>query len=144
MRSGAILALAVLVTACGGHRARSPEEVARAWSAALNRADDEAAAQLFAPSAEIVQGGELVLRDHDDAVTWNASLPCGGAITRVIREADDQVLVVFRLKDRPRHTCDAPGQDAAALFKVEGGKIVLWHQTDPPGESGDSPGGTPV
>ena len=42
------------------------------------------------------------------------------------------MLVVFHLTDRPGHRCDAPGSDAAAVFRVEHGKIVLWHQTDVP------------
>jgi limonene-1,2-epoxide hydrolase len=139
MRIAAILACAAALTACGGQKPRSAEAVARAWSAALNRADDEAAAALFAPSAEIVQNGALVLRTRAEAVAWNAALPCGGRITRVLAERSDQVLVVFRLTERPGHRCDAPGVDAAAVFRVERGKIVLWHQTPPPAESGAPP-----
>ncbi|HET7129967.1 MAG TPA: nuclear transport factor 2 family protein [Gaiellaceae bacterium] len=130
----AILAAAVLLTACGGHADRSPEAVARAWSAALNRSDDEAAAKLFAPRAAVIQDGELVLRTERAAVRWNASLPCGGRITRVLEQHEDQVLVVFRLKERPGHRCDAPGLDAAAVFRVEHGKIVLWQQTNVPAQ----------
>ena len=37
MRRVAILAVIVALTACGGHSARSAEDVARAWSAALNK-----------------------------------------------------------------------------------------------------------
>jgi hypothetical protein len=33
---------------------------------------------------------------------------------------------------RPDHRCDAEGQQAAALFEVENGQIVLWHQTAVP------------
>jgi len=132
MRLVAILALAVLLAACGGLKTPSPESVARAWSAALNRADDQSAAKLFALRAEVVQNGVLVLRTQRDAVQWNASLPCGGRITRVLAQHDDQVLVVFRLTERPGHHCDAPGLDAAAVFRVEHGKIVLWRQTHVP------------
>jgi len=135
MRRVAILALAVVLTACGGHAARSPEDIARAWSAALNRADDEAAAKLFAPSAEVIQGGELVLRTHQDAVAWNSSLPCGGRITRVDKQGPSQILVVFHLTERPGHRCDAPGSDAGAVFRVEHGKIVQWRQTEVPTDS---------
>ncbi len=132
MRLLAILALAVALSGCGGTPTRSPEETARAWSAALNRSDNEAAAKLFAPNTEIVQNGEIVLRTHRDAVRWNAELPCGGRITRVVRERRDQVLVVFRLTERPGHHCDAPGLAAAVVFRVERGRIVLWRQTNPP------------
>jgi limonene-1,2-epoxide hydrolase len=135
MKRFAILALTVVLAACGAHSARSPEDTARAWSAALNRSDNEAAANLFAPNTEIIQNGEIVLQTHRDAVRWNAGLPCGGRITRVIKQRKDQVLVVFRLTGRPGHRCDAPGTEAAAVFRVEHGKIVLWRQTVPPDEA---------
>jgi limonene-1,2-epoxide hydrolase len=141
VRVGAILVAVLALTACGGHTSASPEAVARAWSAALDRSDNEAAAKLFANGAQIVQSDETTLETHADAVAWNASLPCGGRIKKVIHRAADEVLVVFLLGERPRHMCDAPGADAAAIFRVEHGKIVLWHQTVPPGES-PSPDGT--
>jgi hypothetical protein len=131
----AILVAALALTACGGHDSPSAESVARAWSAALDRSDDEAAANLFAPGAEVIQSEETVLANHADAVTWNAGLPCGGRIEKVIHRASDEVIVVFGLDERPRHTCDAPGAEAAAIFRVEHGKIVLWHQTVPPDEA---------
>jgi hypothetical protein len=43
-----------------------------------------------------------------------------------------RVLVVFDLTERPHHQCDAPGAQAAPLFQVDHGKIVLWHQTAVP------------
>lgn len=135
MKRIAILALTAALAGCGGPAARSPENTARAWSAALNKSENEQAANLFAPDAEIIQNGEIVLRTHLDAVRWNAGLPCGGRITRVIHQRKDQVLVVFRLTERPGHHCDAPGIEAAAVFRVEHGKIVLWRQTNPPAEA---------
>ncbi|HST13914.1 MAG TPA: nuclear transport factor 2 family protein [Gaiellaceae bacterium] len=135
MRRFAILALPLVLAACGGRSVRSAEGAARAWSAALNKSDNEAAASQFAPNARIIQNGEVVLQTHSDAVRWNAGLPCGGRITRVIEERKDQVLVVFRLIERPGHHCDAPGLKAAAVFRVEHGKIVGWQQTNPPDES---------
>jgi len=135
MKRTAILATTALLAGCGGHSARSTEDTARAWSAALNKSDNEAAANLFAAGTEIVQNGEIVLQTHRDAVRWNAGLPCGGHIIRVIHQRKDQVLVVFRLTERPGHHCDAPGLKAAAVFRVEDGKIVLWRQTVPPQEA---------
>jgi limonene-1,2-epoxide hydrolase len=123
------------VSGCGGHAGPSPESVARAWSAALDRNDNEAAARLFADDATIVQNGELVLSDHAAAVQWNAMLPCGGTILSITRQTKTDVLVVFRLDKRPRHRCDGPGTRTAALFRVRGGKIVLWHQTQAPPEN---------
>ena len=135
MKRIAILAVTGVLAGCGGHSARSPEDTARAWSAALNKSDNEAAGSLFAANTEIIQNGEIVLQTHRDAVRWNAGLPCGGRITRVIHQRKDQVLVVFRLTERPGHHCDAPGIEAAAVFRVEHGKIVLWRQTNPPEEA---------
>ncbi len=143
MKRVAILAMTALLAACGGHSVRSAEDTARAWSAALNTSDNEAAATLFAAGAKIVQNGEIVLQTHDDAVRWNAGLPCGGQIIRVIHQRKNQVLVVFRLTERPGHHCDAPGIKAAAVFRVADGKIVLWRQTVPPEDAPTSSGSGP-
>lgn len=132
MRAVAPLLAAALLAGCGGHKAQSPEQVARAWSAALDRSDDKAAAALFAPGAEIIQSGSYILRGRKDAVAWNAALPCGGTIVSVQRQSRTEVLLVFRLGDRPGHACDGPGQTAAAIFRVVDGKITLWHQVPPP------------
>jgi hypothetical protein len=138
IRGATALAALLLLAGCGGPKPASPEQVARSWSAALDRSDNEAAALLFAHGARIVQNGELTLSTHADAVRWNAALPCGGKIVSVSRRNSVDVLVVFSLEERPQHACDAPGQKAAALFRVRDGKIVLWHQTDvpPPGGGG--------
>jgi hypothetical protein len=119
------------LTGCGGHKTASPEQVTREWSAALNKNDNERAAQLFAEGALIVQNGSATLETHADAVRWNAGLPCGGRITRLDLRGDDEVVAQFELTERPGHTCDAPGGTAAAVFEVKDGKIVLWHQADP-------------
>jgi limonene-1,2-epoxide hydrolase len=133
----AALALAVVaLSACGGHTSATPEDVARSWSAALDRNDNDAAASLFADRATVVQNGELVLRGHDDAVRWNEALPCGGKILSVEARGATDVLVVFRLTERPHHACDGPGSEGAALFRVRDGKIVLWHQTAVPAATG--------
>jgi hypothetical protein len=128
-RTTILIAALVVLVGCGAHKPASPEQVARDWSAALDRNDNEAAARLFDNGAQIVQNTELVLSSHADAVRWNAALPCGGKITSVSHPNATDVIVVFTLEDRPRHACDAPGQEAAALFRVRDGKIVLWHQT---------------
>jgi hypothetical protein len=137
VRYGAVLLAVLALAACGGGARSSPESVARAWSAALDHNDNEAAANLFADDAKIVQGGEMVLRDHAAAVNWNATLPCGGTILSVTTQSKTDVLVVFRLGERPLHRCDGPGTRAAALFRVQDGKIVLWHQTDVPPAGSD-------
>jgi hypothetical protein len=132
VRAVAILIAAVALAGCGGHGAQTPEQVARAWSAALNRSDDKTAGDLFARNATVIQDTIVVLRDRSQAYTWNHALPCGGSIVSVSPESSRSVLVVFLLKERPGHACDAPGQRAAAVFRVVRGKITLWHQVPPP------------
>lgn len=132
MRPAALLLLVLALAACGEHKAASPEQVARAWSAALNRDDNKAAAALFAKDAQVIQGSVTTLHSGNDALEWNRLLPCGGTIVGVTLQRTDQVLVTFQLKERPGHACDGPGQEAAAIFRVEHGKIVLWHQVPPP------------
>ena len=80
MRIAVLPLLVLALAACGGHKAQTPEQVARAWSAALNRGDDQAAAALFAHGAHVIQDDDEVLGNRDDATRWNAALPCGGTI----------------------------------------------------------------
>jgi limonene-1,2-epoxide hydrolase len=131
--------LAVFLAGCGS-ASPSPESVVRAWSQELNSGDNEAAAKLFAPGAEVVQAqSELKLKTLQQAIEWNASLPCSGRIVS-IKSDGDTATATFVLGDRQTQKCDGPGQRATALFRVEKGKIVLWHQTEgarlePPGPS---------
>jgi hypothetical protein len=132
MRSAVFLLALAVVAGCGSSRPRSPEDVARAWSAALDRNDNDAAGRLFAGGATVVQSDSLRLHTRADAVRWNAELPCGSRIDRVEQQGAGRVFVVFTLESRPAHRCDAPGERAAVLFSVRDGKIVLWHQLPVP------------
>jgi limonene-1,2-epoxide hydrolase len=126
-----VVLLAALALAAPAGSALSPAAVVRAWSKALNRNDNEAAANLFAANAVVVQPGyRLVLKTHKLAVIWNSGLPCAGTITS-IRVVGTSVTANFRLGERPKHKCDAPGQPAAALFRVRQGKITFWQQVPP-------------
>jgi limonene-1,2-epoxide hydrolase len=139
MRVLAILLGVLALTACGATKTASATEVVRAWSAALDRNDNEQAARLFADGAQIIQNGEATLATHADAVRWNAALPCGGRISHLEVQGKNQVLAVFELQERPQHRCDGNGAQAATIFQVEHGRIVLWHQTAVP--AADTPGG---
>ena len=111
---------------------RTPAQVVRAWSKALNANRNDAAARLFAHNARVLQFGlQLTLRTHKLAVEFNASLPCAGKIVRT-QVHGNRVVATFVLGERPRHTCDGPGAKAAALFVVRNGKIVLWEQVPVP------------
>jgi hypothetical protein len=87
----------------------------------------------------VIQGNSvLTLRTLEDAVAWNAALPCSGRILS-IRSRGETATATFLLGDRPHSTCDGPGERATAIFRVVRGKIVLWHQTGEPGASPQPP-----
>src|SRR6266508_2569524 len=87
----------------GGRAAKTPEQVVRAWSKALNANDNEAAGNLFAASAQVFQGNFAAeLRTHRLAVLFNESLPCAGRIV-FLRRAGTRVLATFVLGERPQH-----------------------------------------
>jgi hypothetical protein len=107
----------------------SAESVVRAWSQQLNVGDNQGAAKLFAPGAEIVQAGTtLRLNTQAEAIAWNAALPCSGRIVS-IKSSGNTTRATFILGDRQKSKCDGPGQKATAIVRVKNGKIVLWHQT---------------
>ena len=121
-------ALAYALAGCGGSHP-SAESVVRAWSQALNSDDNEAAANLFAKGARIIQGGnDFRLVTHADAVAWNAALPCSGKILAITTRGN-LTTATFILGDRKSSKCDGPGARTTAVFKVRNGKITLWHQT---------------
>jgi limonene-1,2-epoxide hydrolase len=107
----------------------SAESVVRAWSQQLNTGDNQGAAKLFAPGAEIVQAGTIVrLNTQAEAIAWNAALPCSGRIVS-IKSNGNTTRATFILGDRQKSKCDGPGKKATAIVRVKNGKIVLWHQT---------------
>jgi len=119
--------------ACGSNaQAPSPSSVVRAWSNALNAGDNQRAADLFARDAQVVQGNLVTrLHTHSDAVAFNRALPCSGRIVE-LRSRGRDIEATFVLGNRPASQCDGPGERAAALFRIRGGKIVLWHQISVP------------
>jgi limonene-1,2-epoxide hydrolase len=120
--------LLALLAGCGS-TPPSAESVVRAWSQELNSGNNQGAAKLFAPGAEIVQAGmTLRLATQEDAIAWNTALPCSGRIVS-IKTTGETTRATFVLGDRQQSKCDGPGQQATAIFRVKNGKIVLWHQT---------------
>lgn len=135
-----LCACLVLLAGCaGGGESSSAEEVVRAWSKALNAGDNDRAADLFASGAKVSQGDVTIrLETHEDAVRFNAALPCDGTIVN-LETKDDTVTATFLLSDSETAPCDGPGQEATALFTIRDGKIVSWQQVagvaEPPGDA---------
>ena len=109
-----------------------PVAVVERWSKAINAGDDQAAADLFADHATVIQGGHRIkLAGRGEALSFNMGLPCGGRIVQR-SVSGDAVTATFALTQRPGHVCDGPGQDAVARFRIADGKIVVWHQLPTP------------
>ena len=114
--------------------------VVKAWSAALNAGDNEAAAALFAPDARVIQGaGAIPLIDQDAARRFNEALPCSGRVLDLTVDGD-VVTAVFELGNRDTSLCDAPpGTIAAAEFVIRSGKIAAWQVVPVPPEDPSAP-----
>jgi hypothetical protein len=109
------------------------------WSARLNANDNVGIARLYSVPALIVQGPyayKLVTR-HQIAL-WYSELPCAGHVTRIVFDGR-YATAVFRLANRGKTPCDAPGALAAARFEIVKGKIVSWVQVPVPAKTGATP-----
>jgi hypothetical protein len=122
------VALVLVLSACGGSQG-SASDVVRAWSAALGAYDNERAGSLFAPNAAVVQGDRLLrLHTHQQAVVWNARLPCAST-TVSLHENGNAVQATFRLREGNKRPCrDPAGAEAIVIFVVEHGRIILFDQ----------------
>ena len=143
MVASALLVALLSTPFAGAARADSPaatKRIVRAWSARLNAYDNAGVARLFARPAVFVQGGAaLRLETYSDIALWHSLLPCAGRIVSISVEGENAT-AVFVLANGKRRRCDAPGQKAAAVFRVHHGKIVTWAQipVPPPPTSGPS------
>jgi hypothetical protein len=140
-----LLAAAVLSgVAAGAHPARTPEQKRMAaivleWSTRLNANDNAGLARLYAVPAVIVQGPYAYrLVSRKQVARWYSLLPCAGHVTRIVFSGR-YVTAVFRLGNRGKTRCDAPGGLAAARFEIVNGKIVSWVQVAVPPKAGSGP-----
>ena len=132
-----IVVFGLALAGCGD-KPQDPEAIVESWSQAINAGDDEAAAGLFADDAVVVQEGQRTqLTGHDEALAFNASLPCGGKIVEQSLDGDE-VTATFTLTRRPGHMCDGTGEAAVAVFRITDGKIALWHQLPTPAPGTES------
>jgi hypothetical protein len=126
-------------TASTETRQQTMRRVVRTWSRLLNARDNAGVAKLFRLPALFVQGSfAFRLTTPAEIAMWHDGLPCSGKVTS-IRISGQFATVVFVLGDRRGSKCDAPGEKAAARFKIVRGKIVSWQQVAVP-EEPDPPG----
>ena len=146
----AALAAAMTLAACGedtptitieegvpGGADPKQVEVIDEWAVALAHGDvDEAASYFAIPS--VAENGPVStrIRDRNDAVRFNESLPCGAELIRAQGHAGF-VLATFRLTERPGpgECGDGTGAEAATAFRIEDGEIAEWRRIPAPGEA---------
>ena len=143
-----VLVAALLLAACGGDD-DTPEEPATEipgdadpgdvnvideWAKTLAAGDIEGAAAFFATPSVAENGILYEIRDEDDALRFNASLPCGAELIGAETEGEFTT-ATFRLKERPGPgVCgDGVGGTAQTAFVIEGSKIVEWRRVGLPG-----------
>lgn len=149
-----VLALLAL-SACGGGNSTSTTtvpgdanpadvQVINGWVTALRHGDVAAAANYFAIPSVAENGPILVhIRNADEAVKFNESLPCGARLIRA--ESTGQfTTATFRLTERPGPgTCGAgTGGTAKTSFVIRDGKIAQWRRVGAGGGGGNVPSTT--
>jgi hypothetical protein len=142
-----MLLAALLLAACGGDD--PPDETATEipgdadpgdvqvideWAKTLATGDIEGAAAFFATPSVAENGILYEIRDEDDALRFNASLPCGAELIGAETQGEFTT-ATFRLKERPGPgVCgDGVGGTAQTAFVIEGSKIVEWRRVGLPG-----------
>src|ERR687886_1758152 len=117
-----LVVLAVAAAGCGGSSHRTPAEVVRAWSAALNRGDEEAAAALFGPNAVFVAGDyQAVLRTREQVLAFHREMVWCGPIVRLAAKGNE-VEAQFSLASRPTAHCERGGHERGSVyFRVRNG-----------------------
>jgi hypothetical protein len=153
MRPLCVLVLVLALAGCDSSSSEKPDplhsydgRVIRGWLLALERQDYEQAAYYFAPNALIDQGRPYRLRTPQQAIGFNASLPCRAKLIR-LRGGGAHVLATFRLRAGPGGECSGL---VKVRYTIRKGKFTEWHQLPnirngpaPPQSSAALPGGCP-
>ena len=125
VRPVAVALLAAALSGCGGSEP-SAEGVVRAWAESVRLGDAEAAAALFAPGAEIVDGERIrVLETEAEAIRYARREACAGAVLRIDDEGGATVEAEFDVRGATR--CEGADRELA-LFRVEDGRITFLHR----------------
>jgi hypothetical protein len=138
------LAAALSCWSAAAQGARTPEQqqmaaVVLRWSQALNANDNDGISRLFKLPALIIQGPYAYkLVNRHQVALWFAGLPCAGHVTRILFQGR-YATAVFKLANRGKTKCDAPGSLAAARFEIVDGKIASWVQVAVPPRKGAGP-----
>jgi ketosteroid isomerase-like protein len=121
-----LIVLAIAAAGCGGSSHRTPAQVVRAWSAALNRGDEAAAAALFDRKAVFVAGDhQTVLRTRAEALALHRAMGWCGPIVMLVANGNE-VEAQFSLALRPRGHCERGGRERGSVyFRIRDGKIVF-------------------
>jgi SnoaL-like domain len=124
-----LIVLAVAAAGCGGSSHRTPTQVVRAWSAALNRGDEEAAAALFGSKVDFVAGDyQTVLRTRAQVLAFHREIGWCGPIVRLVAKGNE-VEAQFSLASRPSRHCARGGRERGSVyFRIRNGKIVFFDQ----------------
>jgi hypothetical protein len=152
----ALLAVVVLLTACGGddepaEPTQEPSVIAGdadpddvrvidEWAQTLASGDIEGAAEFFAIPSVAENGILIAIEDENDALRFNASLPCGAELIGAESQGEFTT-ATFRLIERPgAGRCgDGTGETAETTFVIEGSRIVEWRRVGLPGEEPSGP-----
>jgi predicted NBD/HSP70 family sugar kinase len=121
---------AATATATAKAKARANERaeaVVRGWADDLRRGDVDAASARFAVPAVVSNNSpEIKLSSRRDVRGFNASLPCGGRVTKIL-EHHGVLLATIVLTDRPGGDCGSGvGGVVQTAFEVRRGLIVRW------------------
>jgi SnoaL-like domain len=124
-----LIVLGLVAAGCGGGAHKTPAQVVRAWSTALNRGDEKAAADLFGPKVVFVAGDyQTVLRTRAQALAFHREIGWCGPIVRLAREGEE-IVAQFSLASRPSGRCERGGRERGSVaFRVRDGKIVFFDQ----------------
>ena len=124
-RAVALALVVAALAACGG-REPSAEGVVRAWAESVRLGDAEAAAALFAPGAEIIDGDRTrVLETEAEAIRYARREACAGAVVRIDDERGATIEAEFDVRGATR--CEGADRELA-LFRVEDGRITFLHR----------------
>jgi hypothetical protein len=123
-----LIFLVIALAGCGGGR-NSPEKVVRAWSAAVNRGDNGAAAALFGAKVEILAGDhQTVFHTHAQSLAFHRSLGWCGPIV-MLAEHEDEIVARFSLASRTSGHCERGGRERGTVaFRIRDGKIIRFEQ----------------